>query len=269
MDWRTITNWVFKDFNDWLRSNQEDWKCEWKQILDLNSQNVRKTFCAFANTEGGIIIFGVDNSKSIVGVDEDMELNTKISQIVNNGILPAIPGNSWNIKALKIPKRRKKFVYIINISPSAYFVKPHVTDHKIYQRSNGESIPINDGRDIREKFLINKFDPKNIQNLEKDFEKLNNVRFNPDHIDVLYLKSLKEYLEERSIGRNPEFTALSCSLTEIANLYETIKRQQARGNISGESISVLDSSSVLENLSLLSGKIKMFLTKYKEVHNYE
>jgi hypothetical protein len=99
--------------------------------------------------------------------------------------------------------------------------------------------------------LINKFDPKNIGDLERDLAKLNNTRFNPDHIDVLYLKSLKGYLEDRSAGRNPEFNALSCMLTEIANLYENIKKKQAVGITTGENIGILDSSSILDDCGRL------------------
>lgn len=44
---------------------------EFKRGLDL--PGLGRTMCAFANTEGGVIILGVDNSQTIVGVHEDAE----------------------------------------------------------------------------------------------------------------------------------------------------------------------------------------------------
>jgi hypothetical protein len=268
MEWTKVTTWKFADFESWLRDldSQECWWHEWKELIDLESQRIRNTFCAFANTNGGMIIFGVDNAKNITGVNEDNELRTKIDRIVNANILPAIPINGWDVKIFKIPRKRTKFIYCVYVFPSGYFIKPHVTEHKIYKRGNGENVPIHDGTEIRETFLINKFDPKNISDLERDLAKLNNARFNPDHIDILYLKSLKGYLEDRSAGRNPEFNALSCMLTEIANLYENIKKKQAVGITTGENIGVLDSSSILDDCGRLSSKIDIFLNKFKEVH---
>ncbi|MFA5871581.1 MAG: ATP-binding protein [Parcubacteria group bacterium] len=268
MDWKKITTWEFDDFQSWLRDldSQECWWHEWKKIINLENQRIRNTFCAYANTNGGIIIFGVDDSKNIIGVGKVTDLRTKISRIINANILPAISDNGWDIKTFKIPRKRMLFVYCVYIFPSPYFVRPHITEHKIYKRGNGENIPIHDGNEIREKFLINKFDPKNIGDLQRDLTKINNARFNPDHIDVLYLKSLKGYLEDRSLGRNPEFMALSCSLTEIANLYEGIKKKQAVGITNGDNLGVLDNSSVLEDCNQLASKITDFLTKYEQAH---
>lgn len=268
MDWTRVTTWKFTDFESWLRGldSQECWWHDWKGIIDLEAQGIRNTFCAFANTNGGMIVFGVDNTRHILGVNQSDELRTDVDRIVNANILPAIPVNSWDIKTFKIPRRRMKFIYCVYVLPSAYFIKPHVTAHRIYKRGNGENVPIHDGSEIRDKFLINKFDPKNISNLEHDLAKLNNVRFNPDHIDVLYLKSLKGYLEDRSTNRSPEFHTLSSMLTEIANLYENIKKKQAVGITAGENIGILDDSSILNDCSALSSKITDFLTKYSEVH---
>ena len=55
-------------------------------------------------------------------------------------------------------------------------------------------------------------------------------------------------------------------LTEIANLYEGIKKKQAIGITTGENVGILDSSSILDDCSHLSGKVADFLAKFKEAH---
>ena len=115
---RNIRNWKYEDLNSWLKdlSTQESWLYEWKEKIDLHSKNLRKTISAFANTNGGIIFFGIDNNKKIKGVREDCELRTKINQIISNNILPPIPISNWDIHSIKIPNK-KLVVYILYILP--------------------------------------------------------------------------------------------------------------------------------------------------------
>ena len=49
----------------------EDEQTEFKSRLDLSA--IGKAVCAFANTEGGIIILGVTNTREIVGINVDAE----------------------------------------------------------------------------------------------------------------------------------------------------------------------------------------------------
>ena len=61
---------------DWLDilgriEGGEDDQTEFKRIFDKSS--VGKAVCAFANTEGGVIILGVTDGQEIVGVDQDAE----------------------------------------------------------------------------------------------------------------------------------------------------------------------------------------------------
>ena len=49
----------------------EDRHSEFKRGLDLSA--IGKAICAFANSEGGVIVLGVTNAREIVGVREDSE----------------------------------------------------------------------------------------------------------------------------------------------------------------------------------------------------
>jgi ATP-dependent DNA helicase RecG len=51
----------------------EDARTEFKRGLGGDTKNVCKALCAFANTEGGVVILGVENAGAIVGVKEDPE----------------------------------------------------------------------------------------------------------------------------------------------------------------------------------------------------
>ena len=76
---------------------------------------VGKTICAFANTEGGVIILGVDDSQTIVGVRENSEklqerlttflqtaCNTPVSARVDRNVAP---GNLW-VHWIEVPPQR-------------------------------------------------------------------------------------------------------------------------------------------------------------------
>lgn len=85
---------------------------EFKRGLDLSA--VGRVVCAFANTEGGVIIFGVDDSQAIVGVQKDPErvqeqltsfLETGCSAPVNARVGRHQDTKGW-VHWLEIPKQR-------------------------------------------------------------------------------------------------------------------------------------------------------------------
>lgn len=56
---------------------------------------VGKTICAFANTEGGVIVFGVDDSRAIVGVREPAEkLEERLTKFLHTGCSAPVSAQS-------------------------------------------------------------------------------------------------------------------------------------------------------------------------------
>ena len=66
---------------------------EFKEMLPPNSEKYTKTIVAFANTQGGKIIFGVvDETREIVGIDADIlfEVMDSIANAVSDSCVPQI-----------------------------------------------------------------------------------------------------------------------------------------------------------------------------------
>lgn len=85
---------------------------EFKRGLDLSA--VGRAVCAFANTEGGVIIFGVDDSQAIVGVQKDAErVQEQLTSFLQTGCSAPVNARSgrhqdpkgW-VHWLEIPKQR-------------------------------------------------------------------------------------------------------------------------------------------------------------------
>jgi predicted HTH transcriptional regulator len=269
MTWQELIKLEYKDFKEWLAKldTQECFLYDWNIMINgqQGAQGVRNSFCSFANIDGGIIFVGVDNQKNMIGVDEDSELRTRVDQIISSGIFPPIPTLGWDIKSIKI-SRKKKYIYCIGIFPSPFYTKPHITENKIYKRGNGRNIPLHDGTELRSLFLLDRFDPKDIKHLEQDLNKLKNVRFEPDHIDVLYLKLLKEYIEAGCQSRDTSFVELLKLLKDIIALYESVKKKEATGVTGGDGLSIIDNQSVLDDCAQLSNKVVDFINRYKAIH---
>jgi len=263
-----IKSWKYREFKKWLQdlSTQEALFYEWKSTINLNPDNLRKLFCSFANTpRGGAIFFGIDNNKRIIGVKPDSDLAVKINRIVSKNIFQPISPNSWSIiKGIRIPNT-KKVVYILYVYPSLYTEKPHMFNGKVYIRENGECKAITDGRTLRKLFLIERFYPEHIKQLEMELEKIKKCRFNPDEIDIMYLKELKSYLEKKS-EENEQFKELLYEFGDIVNLYEKIKKEQSIGVTKGEQISILNGDNITEYCNQLSIGVNNFIKKFKEIH---
>ena len=91
----------------------ESWTTEFKRGLgDLSA--VGKAICAFANTEGGVVILGVDDARTIVGVREDAErVQERLTAFLQTGCSAPVSArggrhedpNGW-VHWIEIPRQR-------------------------------------------------------------------------------------------------------------------------------------------------------------------
>ncbi len=90
----------------------ETWTTEFKRGLNLSA--VGKAVCAFANTEGGVLILGVDDSRTIVGVRKDAErVQEQLTRFLHTGCSAPVSAYSgrhedpkgW-VHWLEVPRQR-------------------------------------------------------------------------------------------------------------------------------------------------------------------
>jgi hypothetical protein len=105
---------------------------------------ISKDVSAFANSDGGAIIYGVIEQDHLPvsrdsGVDQAHYTREWLEQVVNSNISPRLEG----VQIIQIPVSKNKSIYVIGIPKS--FRGPHqAADKKYYKRFNFQSEPMED-----------------------------------------------------------------------------------------------------------------------------
>jgi predicted HTH transcriptional regulator len=94
----------------------ENLQCEFKRKFS-SSEKIAREMIAFANTRGGVILFGVDDNKEIVGVDSE---KSEAELIKDSGLNYCIPPLDFNIAYFDL---NGKEVVVVEIPESDK--KPH------------------------------------------------------------------------------------------------------------------------------------------------
>ena len=115
---------------------------EFKRKFSTHSK-IAKEIIAFANTKGGILIFGVDDDSSIYGVESEKEIAELVKETAEEYCEPRI---TYKLKFVEIFGRE---IVVVEIPPSN--VKPHriqdyerefdLNNAEVYVRVNDKSIP--------------------------------------------------------------------------------------------------------------------------------
>lgn len=112
---------------------------EFKREVNTKSERLGTTACAFANTNGGTIIFGIDNDRQtplhlhdrITGLEDSDGLKRSIIDKINQ-VQPNIPIKNLVFRKSNIKLPNKKIIIILKITPSKN--KPHQHNHIFYKR---------------------------------------------------------------------------------------------------------------------------------------
>src|SRR5260370_26134738 len=92
---------------------------EFKEKLDTNSRRLAKTATAFANTNGGTIVFGVDDDQRVVGC-EIRGMAETITNILRNH---CDPPPSFMMKIVKYDNKELLLVQVAQSSAMVHVVK--------------------------------------------------------------------------------------------------------------------------------------------------
>lgn len=144
---------------------QESLNLEYKRSDSLfnnegNKEEISKDVSAFANSDGGTIVYGVVENKGVpLQIDDGIEVEGKrewIEQIVNSRIHPRIHGLRIFPIDLKSKPGRCLFAVEIPVGTTAY----QASDFRYYRRFNFQSVPM---YDHEVKMVMNRFREPNLQ----------------------------------------------------------------------------------------------------------
>jgi predicted HTH transcriptional regulator len=125
-----------------LIENGENLNVEFKQRFS-DYEKISKEIIAFANTNGGYIIFGIDDNGKTYGVESEKEIVELVKETISNYCEPKI---DYDISYIEL---EHKEIVVLEIPESNY--KPHrIQDYKnqldlnnaqVYIRVNDKSVP--------------------------------------------------------------------------------------------------------------------------------
>lgn len=121
---------------------KESLTLEYKKEIGKNEE-IAKDISAFANTSGGVIIYGVEEKDGIpVSFNwiESKGIKERIENVLLSKILPKL--EEYKIKQINNPNNKAESVYIITVQESIN--APHMANYKYYKRHNFQSVPIDD-----------------------------------------------------------------------------------------------------------------------------
>ncbi|WP_316159684.1 ATP-binding protein [Bradyrhizobium sp. SZCCHNRI3042] len=115
---------------------------------DKERNDLSKDVSAFANSAGGLLVYGIVEDKHVpigidTGVDRSVITKEWLESVIKSRIQPVVDGLA--IKQINLPtKGADRVAYVVEV-PAATSRAPHQAyDHRYYKRFNFESTPMED-----------------------------------------------------------------------------------------------------------------------------
>lgn len=148
MNFHEQENYTFDDIQALIDNHAEEGvHLELKRASALSKENadkVTKTFSAFANSDGGVVIYGIaekDHVASDYSFVDGNKITSEYISMLARYVQPAIEG--LRIYPIRKDDDFSKSIYVVKVPRSDK--APHMAkDHKYYKRNNVESIPMED-----------------------------------------------------------------------------------------------------------------------------
>ncbi|MBT34105.1 MAG: ATP-binding protein [Thalassobius sp.] len=203
---------------------------------DSKKKEVSKDVSAFANSDGGIIVYGLKESNhkaSELSFINGNEFSKEwLEQIISTTINRNIP--SLKIHPIRVSNDILKSIYVVQI-PSSIDAPHQCRDKRFYRRYNFESVPMEEyeirqlyGRKVKSKLILSGFSislveisedtsifrcETSVYNEGETFEKDYKVNIYFDN----YNKHISISWESQGVGRNYDYTKIDDSTIKISN----------------------------------------------------
>ncbi|HAG27422.1 TPA: hypothetical protein DCG61_01400 [Patescibacteria group bacterium] len=260
------------DLRSYLRQNfvVEDNLLDFKRDRPTDPKKIRKVLCSFANCRGGIVFFGIDDSKQIYGVPENSEFLTLLNRDIGTVKPQLRVGTVEILKTFKV-RGQAKYVHCVLIKPSLSIDKPHVCDSLIYIRSNGESLVVESGVQLRREFFSSGFDPGHISQIEHELNLLKDFAVNTSHLSVIYFRALQKSLRDRhqelvDSGHNTGQVDSCLSWTQNIEIKINQIQSSSIPNYSATGLPAAQTNIVVLTREL-ANSIDEFILSYKRLNN--
>ena len=151
---RPVTNWDDSDLQALIRDEvQESLTLDYKRSAalgkgNLERNNLSKDVSAFANSDGGLLVYGMVENGQVptaidVGVDRTQITKEWLESVLRTNIHPTV--DRMLIKQVPLPgKEPEAVVYVLEIGQATSRAPHQAFDHKYYKRFNFESTPMED-----------------------------------------------------------------------------------------------------------------------------
>lgn len=120
---------------------------DYKESRALNGKpgDIAKDISAFANSDGGVIIYGVREDQHLpVDIDDGTDHTVKTREWLENVIVSNITPLLDNLRIIQIPVSTEKSIFVVSVDQS--FRAPHQErqSKRYYKRYNFSSVPMED-----------------------------------------------------------------------------------------------------------------------------
>ena len=107
----------------------------------LSNKEIAISVCAFTNSQGRQIVFGViaqDRVPMHIECIEETGVEERIQNIVRTSVQPGL--SYIEVNSIRTLKDNSKAVYVVTVPPSSE--APHMTEYRYYKRQGSESVPM-------------------------------------------------------------------------------------------------------------------------------
>jgi hypothetical protein len=151
---RSVAEWDESDLLALIRDEvQESLSLDYKRSAalgknDKERNDLSKDVSAFANSEGGMLIYGIQENRHVptavdVGVDRTQLTKEWLESVVKTNIHPTV--DRLLIKQISLPSKGANAVaYVLEIGQATSRAPHQAFDHRYYKRFNFESTPMED-----------------------------------------------------------------------------------------------------------------------------